>query len=76
MALEPGGKLGPHEILAPIGKGSLGEVWKALDMKPRAAFPCGKPCFLAVDTDVFRDLISGLNWKLEKASMSVASLRL
>src|SRR5260370_1258983 len=29
MALQPGDKLGPYEIIAPIGKGGMGEVWKA-----------------------------------------------
>ena len=31
MPLSPGDKLGPYEIVAPIGKGGMGEVWKARD---------------------------------------------
>src|ERR1017187_3434926 len=31
MELNPGAKLGPYEIVSPIGKGGMGEVWKARD---------------------------------------------
>src|SRR5579864_6272581 len=31
MALKAGDKLGPYEIVSPIGEGGMGEVWKACD---------------------------------------------
>src|ERR1700691_162346 len=31
MALKTGDKLGPYEIVSPIGNGGMGEVWRARD---------------------------------------------
>src|SRR5579863_5336465 len=33
MERKPGDKIGPYELVSPIGKGGMGEVWKARDTR-------------------------------------------
>jgi eukaryotic-like serine/threonine-protein kinase len=49
MRLAPGDKLGPYEILAPIGKGGMGEVYRGTDTR------LGRPVAIKVSAREFND---------------------
>jgi serine/threonine-protein kinase len=49
MSFEPGTRIGPFEILAPLGRGGMGEVWRARDTR------VGRPVALKVLPEEFFD---------------------
>ena len=52
MSLDPGRKLGPYEIVDPIGKGGMGEVYRARD--PRM----GREVAIKISAEAFSDRFS------------------
>jgi len=61
MNLKPGDKLGPYEIVSAIGKGGMGEVWRARD--PRLS----RDVAIKVSADRFSD-------RFEKEARAIAAL--
>ncbi len=61
MPLSPGDRLGPYEVVSCIGKGGMGEVWRALD--PRL----GREVAIKVSAQQFTD-------RFEREARTIASL--
>ena len=61
MPLTPGTRLGPYEILALIGTGGMGEVWKARDTR------LGRTVAIKVSK-------SGFSERVEREARAVAAL--
>ncbi len=52
MSLAPGTRVGPYEIVAPLGAGGMGEVWRARDVRlEREVAIKGLPAAFARDAD-------------------------
>ncbi len=52
MSLAPGTRIGPYEVLAPLGAGGMGEVWRARDVRlGREVAIKGLPAAFARDVD-------------------------
>ena len=67
MPLESGTTLGPYEILAPIGAGGMGEVYKARDTRlDRTVAIKVLPAHVAADPD--------LKQRFEREAKSISSL--
>jgi len=59
--MKPGERLGPYEILAPIGKGGMGEVWKARDTR------LGRDVAIKISAEQFSE-------RFEREARAVAAL--
>jgi serine/threonine protein kinase len=67
MALTPGTRLGPYEILSPLGAGGMGEVYKAKDTRlDRIVAVKVLPSHVASDPD--------LRQRFEREARAVSSL--
>ena len=67
MALTPGTKLGPYEILSPLGAGGMGEVYRARDMR------LGRDVALKILPDFFASDADRLR-RFEQEARAVAAL--
>ena len=64
MPLSPGDKLGPYEIVTPIGAGGMGQVYKARDSR------LGRDVAIKVLPDAFPDQVSRERFNREARAAS------
>jgi eukaryotic-like serine/threonine-protein kinase len=68
MALSPGTKLGPYEIVAALGAGGMGEVYRARDTRPERTVAIKTlPSHLSSNAD--------LRVRFEKEAKSISALQ-
>src|ERR1700732_2727237 len=61
MSVSAGTKLGPYEIVSPLGKGGMGEVWKARDTR------LGRDVAIKISAEQFSE-------RFEREARAVAAL--
>src|SRR5262245_8647804 len=61
MSLSPGTRLGPYELIEPIGAGGMGEVYRALDTR------LNRPVAIKISKEQFSE-------RFEREAQAVASL--
>jgi eukaryotic-like serine/threonine-protein kinase len=61
MALTPGTRLGPYEVIAPLGAGGMGEVYRARDTRPQV----GREVAIKLATGLAGDAVAAARFERE-----------